>query len=157
MSRLLFTLALAVVAWVISLITGGGRRQVAKIPEGMGILCQPPGKRYVLYALGVVVAAVVAFFSVLYILDGAPEKARPMWALCIAAAILTMVVTTLGGNMMARGAFILTGRSFRYTGPSERLRSIAGATFGEYPAALTEYSTCISSTGQKSCRWTWGC
>ena len=45
MSRLLFTLALAVVAWVISLITGGGRRQVAKIPEGMGILCQPPGKR----------------------------------------------------------------------------------------------------------------
>ena len=57
MSRLLFTLALAVVAWVISLITGGGRRQVAKIPEGMGILCQPPGKRYVLYALGVVVAS----------------------------------------------------------------------------------------------------
>ena len=121
MSRLLFTLALAVVAWVISLITGGGRRQVAKIPEGMGILCQPPGKRYVLYALGVVVAAVVAFFSVLYILDGAPEKARPMWALCIAAAILTMVVTTLGGNMMARECVYFNGeelqihRAFRKT------------------------------------------
>ena len=113
MNRLLFTLALAVVAWVISLITGGGRRQVAKIPEGMGILCQPPGKRYVLYALGVVVAAVVAFFSVLYILDGAPEKARPMWALCIAAAILTMVVTTLGGNMMARECVYFNGEEFQ--------------------------------------------
>lgn len=63
MDRLLFTLALALTAKWISLFTGRNRRQLQKVPEGMSILCQPPGKRYILYALGVVVMAVVLFFG----------------------------------------------------------------------------------------------
>ena len=63
MEKLIFSLVLALVAWLISLLTGRNRRQLEKVPEGMAILCQPPGKRYVLYALGVVVMAVVLFFG----------------------------------------------------------------------------------------------
>lgn len=101
MGRLLFALALALVAQLIALLTGRNKRQLSKIPEGMAILCQPPGKRYVLYALGVIVAAVVLFFGVLYIMDGAPEEARTMWGLCIAAAVLTLILCIVGGNMLA--------------------------------------------------------
>lgn len=54
-------LALVLTAGVISLITGRNKRQIARIPEGMGIVCQPPGKRYVMYALGVVVVVFVEF------------------------------------------------------------------------------------------------
>lgn len=57
MDRLLFALALVLTARSISLLTGRNRRQLQKVPEGMSILCQPPGKRYILYALGVVVMA----------------------------------------------------------------------------------------------------
>ena len=39
----------------------------------MAILCQPPGKRYVLYAMGVLVFLFVMFFTVLFIMNGAPE------------------------------------------------------------------------------------
>ena len=42
MERLLFTLVLALTAWVIQRLAGGNRRQLAKVPEGMAILCQPP-------------------------------------------------------------------------------------------------------------------
>lgn len=79
MGKLIFALALVLTAGVISLITGRNKRQIARIPEGMGIVCQPPGKRYVMYALGVVVVVFVAIFSVLYIMDGAPEDARFMY------------------------------------------------------------------------------
>ena len=53
MEKLLFTLILVLTVGIIYLITGRNRRQINKIPEGMAILCQPPGKRYVVYALGV--------------------------------------------------------------------------------------------------------
>lgn len=101
MERLLFTLVLALTAWVIQRLAGGNRRQFAKVPEGMAILCQPPGKRYVLYALGGMVAGIVLFFGVLYILDGVPVAARPMWFLCAAVALLTLAVCIVGGNMLA--------------------------------------------------------
>ena len=79
MNRLIFILALALLAGIIFLITGRNRRQIKRIPPGMSILCQPPGKRYVLYALGVMVLVVVGFFSVLFVMDGAPEEAIGMW------------------------------------------------------------------------------
>lgn len=101
MEKLFFTLVLALLAWLISLLTGRNRRQMKKVPEGMAILCQPPGKRYVLYALGVLVMAVVLFFGALYLMDGAPESGRGMWGLCIAAAVLNFVVCIVGGNMLA--------------------------------------------------------
>lgn len=102
MERLLFTLVLGLLAWLISLLTGRNRRQLAKVPEGMAILCQPPGKRYVLYALGVLVVGVVLFFGALYLMAGAPESARPMWVLCMAVALLTLMVCIAGGNMLAK-------------------------------------------------------
>ena len=82
MDRLTFTTILALTAGVIYLVTCRNRRQIDRIPDGMVILCQPPGRRYVLYALGAVTVALVLVFSVLYFLDGAPEDARPMWVLC---------------------------------------------------------------------------
>lgn len=44
MEKLLFTLILVLAVGIIYLITGRNRRQINKIPEGMAILCQPPGK-----------------------------------------------------------------------------------------------------------------
>lgn len=102
MEKLFFTLALTLLAGLISLLTGRNRRQLKKIPEGMVILCQPPGKRYVLYALGVLVMGIVLFFGVLYMLDGAPESARGMWILCAAVAVLTLVICIADGNIMAQ-------------------------------------------------------
>ena len=113
MGKLIFTLTLALTAWLISLLTGRGRRQIERIPEGMGILCQPPGKRYVLYAMGVVVFVFVMLFSVLYIMDGAPENARFMWGLCLAAAVLLLTVCILGGNMMARDCVYFNGEKIQ--------------------------------------------
>lgn len=117
MGNLLFTLALVLLAGVISLLTGRNRRQLAKVPEGMGILCQPPGKRYLLYALGVIVVAVVAFFGVLFVLDGAPESARPMWGLCAALALLTLIVCIAGGNMLARDCVYFDGEKVQVNKP----------------------------------------
>lgn len=102
MEKLIFSLVLVLTAGIISLITGRGRRQIDRIPKGMGILCQPPGKRYVMYALGVVVFVIVMFFNILFIRAGAPQEARGMWTLCVALAILLLVLTILAGNMMAR-------------------------------------------------------
>ena len=101
MERLLFTLLLALISSVLCQVMGRNRRQLKKVPKDMVILCQLPGKRYVLYALGIVVVGVVLFFGALYLMDGAPEDARPMWILCIAVALLTLFITILGGNMMA--------------------------------------------------------
>lgn len=102
MGKLIFAVALALTARLISLLTGRNRRQIEKIPKGMNILCQPPGKRYVMYALGVVVFAVVAFFGMFYIMDGAPEGAGLMWGLCVGLAVLTLIITILCGNIMAK-------------------------------------------------------
>ena len=93
MEKLLFTLILVLTVGIIYLITGRNRRQINKIPEGMAILCQPPGKRYVVYALGVLAVVFVGIFSILYIMDGAPGEARGMWSLCVAMAILLLIVT----------------------------------------------------------------
>ena len=117
MEKLIFTLVLVLLAGVISLLTGRNRRQFAKVPEGMGILCQPPGKRYLLYALGVVVFAVVMFFSVLFVMDGAPENARLMWGLCVALAVLTLAVCIVGGNMMAQDCVYFDGEKVQVNKP----------------------------------------
>ena len=101
MDKLIFTLALVLLAGIISLITGRNRRQIKRIPPGMSILCQPPGKRYMLYALGVMVLGVVGSFTVLFVMDGAPEKARGLWGLCVGMAVLVFVLTIFGGNVMA--------------------------------------------------------
>ena len=113
MERLIFTLVLCLTAGAIYLVTGRNRRQIERIPKGMSILCQPPGRRYVMYALGVLVFAFVMFFTVLFVMDGAPEKARPMWALCIGAAVLTLAVTILGGNVMARECVYFNSKEVR--------------------------------------------
>ena len=49
MDRLIFYLILVLTAGLISLITGRNKRQIRRIPEGMGIMCQPPGKRELLW------------------------------------------------------------------------------------------------------------
>lgn len=75
MEKLIFSLVLLLTTKIIYLITGRNRRQIARIPKGMAILCQPPGQRYVAYAVGVFQLLFVAFFLVLYIKDGAPAEA----------------------------------------------------------------------------------
>jgi len=113
MYDLLFNLALILTVGVIFLITDRNKRQFSKIPDGMAILCQPPGQRYVLYALGVLVCVVVLFFSVLFIQDGAPKEARFMWGLCVAAALLTLFVCILGGNLIARDCVYFNGEKIQ--------------------------------------------
>ena len=102
MEKLIFSLVLVLTAGIISLITGRNKRQLNRIPEGMAILCQPPGKRYVLYAMGGTGISVCHVFYGLFIMDGAPENARFMWGLCVAMAVLLLFVTILAGNIMAR-------------------------------------------------------
>lgn len=102
MEKLIFTLILIVIAGVIYLITGRNKRQINRIPEGMTILCEPPGKRYLVYALAVFVVLFVGFFNVLYIMDGAPGEARGMWTLSIAVTILSSGIMIFAGNAMAR-------------------------------------------------------
>ena len=151
MDRLFFALALALTAKWISLLTGRNRRQLQKVPEGMSILCQPPGKRYILYALGVVVMAVVLFFGVLYLLDGAPESARPMWGLCIAVAVLTLGVCILGGNIQAKDCVYYDEEKFQVNRPfREPQVSIRGARSARSGAALTGRSRCIRGMERRS-------
>lgn len=143
MDRLLFALALALTARSISLLTGRNRRQLQKVPEGMSILCQPPGKRYILYALGVVVMAVVLFFGVLYLLDGAPESARPMWGLCIAVAVLTLGVCILGGNIQAKDCVYYDEEKFQVNRPFREPQvypwSEVGTIRGSFDREITLY------------------
>ena len=98
MTKLLLSLVLVLLAGAISLITGRNKRQINKIPEGMAILCQPPGRRYMLYALGVFVFGFIAIFSVLFIMAGAPQEARTMWGVCVALAVFILIITILIGN-----------------------------------------------------------
>lgn len=122
MERLIFTLVLVLTAGIISVITGRNRRQMDRIPPGMVILCQPPGRRYVVYALGVLVFIFVMIFSVLYIMDGAPEEARFMWSLCVIMAVVTLIITTLCGNMMARDCVYFNSQEIRIEKPFRKPR-----------------------------------
>ena len=104
------------IAGAIYLLTGRNRRQIEKIPEGMEILCEPPGRRYLVYALGVFVFLGIMLISVLYIMDGAPKEARGMWVVCVAMAIFILI-----GNMIAKSCvyfnqdYIQIERPFRET------------------------------------------
>lgn len=127
MEKLIFSLVLVLTAGIISLITGRNKRQLNRIPEGMAILCQPPGKRYVLYAMGVLVFLFVMFFTVLFIMDGAPENARFMWGLCVAMAVLLLFVTILAGNIMARDCVYFDDEKIQIEKRSKSQRSTNGA------------------------------
>ena len=112
MEKLIFSLVLLLTAKIIYLITGRNRRQIARIPKGMAILCQPPGQRYVVYAVGVVQLLFVAFFLVLYIKDGAPAEARLMWSLLVITSILICMLLIFGsiikvGVRSSPGPFIM--------------------------------------------------
>lgn len=102
MERLIFTMILLLTAGILYLITGRNRRQRSRVPAGMAVLCQPPGRRYVLYALGTVSFLLVLGFGALFLLDGAPEDARPMWILCTALAALFLLLTVVCGGIMAK-------------------------------------------------------
>ena len=130
MGKVFFSLGLVLLAGIISVVTGRNKRQLERIPEGMAILCQPPGKRYVMYALGVMVFGVVMVFSVLYIMDGAPEEARLMWGLCVAAAVLTLFITILGGNMMARDCVYFDGEKIQIEKPFRKARTVQWSEIG---------------------------
>lgn len=109
----------------------------------MTILCQPPGKRYVLYALGVLVVGAVLFFGALYIMDGAPEEARPMWALCIAVALLTLVVCIVGGNMLARDCVYFDDEKLQinraFHKPQIHWWNEIGSVTGSFDSSVTLY------------------
>ena len=124
MEKLLFTLILVLAVGIIYLITGRNRRQINKIPEGMAILCQPPGKRYVVYALGVLAVVFVGIFSILYIMDGAPGEARGMWSLCVAMAILLLIVTIFAGNIMARECIYFNGDTIQIEKAFQKPRTV---------------------------------
>lgn len=124
MEKLLFTLILVLTVGIIYLITGRNRRQINKIPEGMAILCQPPGKRYVVYALGVLAVVFVGIFSILYIMDGAPGEARGMWSLCVAMAILLLIVTIFAGNIMARECIYFNGDTIQIEKAFQKPRTV---------------------------------
>ena len=121
MNKLLMKLLLLGIAGAIYLLTGRNRRQIEKIPEGMEILCEPPVRRYLVYALGVFVFLGIMLISVLYIMDGAPKEARGMRAVCVAMAIFILMLTMWIGNMIAKSCvyfnqdYIQIERPFRET------------------------------------------
>ena len=90
------------IAGAIYLLTGRNRRQIEKIPEGMEILCEPPVRRYLVYALGVFVFLGIMLISVLYIMDGAPKEERGIWDVCVAMAIFILMLTMWIGNMISK-------------------------------------------------------
>lgn len=102
MGKLLFTFVLVITAGVIFILTGKNRRQIDKIPIGMTIVCQPPGRRYVLYALGAIAVGIVMIFSVFYIMDDNAKEAGMMWEICIIVAMLTFFIMIFAGNVMAK-------------------------------------------------------
>lgn len=115
MERLIFTLVLALTARLIYQLTGRNRRQLERVPEGMDLLCEPPGKRFVLYALGILVVCIVLFFGALYLMDGAPEEARPMWGLCLALAALVLGICLLGGRMLEQECVYFNAEELQIT------------------------------------------
>lgn len=71
----------------------------------------------------------MGIFSILYIMDGAPGEARGMWSLCVAMAILLLIVTIFAGNIMARECIYFNGdtiqieKPFRSPGQSDGRKS----------------------------------
>ena len=123
MEKLIFSLVLLLTTEIIYLITGRNRRQIARIPKGMAILCQPPGQRYVAYAVGVVQLLFVAFFLVLYIKDGAPAEARLMWSLLVITSILIFILMIFCGNVAGRDCVYFNSREVRIEKPFRKSRT----------------------------------
>lgn len=123
MEKLIFSLVLLLTTKIIYLITGRNRRQIARIPKGMAILCQPPGRRYVAYAVGVFQLLFVAFFLVLYIKDGAPAEARLMWSLLVITSILSCMLLIFSGNVAGRDCVYFNSREVRIEKPFRKSRT----------------------------------
>ena len=123
MEKLIFSLVLLLTTKIIYLITGRNRRQIARIPKGMAILCQPPGRRYVAYAVGVFQLLFVAFFLVLYIKDGAPAEARQMWSLLVITSILICMLLIFSGNVAGRDCVYFNSREVRIEKPFRKSRT----------------------------------
>ena len=123
MEKLIFSLVLLLTTKIIYLITGRNRRQIARIPKGMAILCQPPGQRYVAYAVGVFQLLFVAFFLVLYIKDGAPAEARLMWSLLVITSILSCMLLIFSGNVAGRDCVYFNSREVRIEKPFRKSRT----------------------------------
>ena len=123
MEKLIFSLVLLLTTKIIYLITGRNRRQIARIPKGMAILCQPPGQRYVAYAIGVFQLLFVAFFLVLYIKDGAPAEARLMWGLLVITSILICMLLIFCGNVAGRDCVYFNSREVRIEKPFRKSRT----------------------------------
>ena len=123
MEKLIFSLVLLLTTEIIYLITGRNRRQIARIPKGMAILCQPPGQRYVAYAIGVFQLLFVAFFLVLYIKDGAPAEARLMWGLLVITSILICMLLIFCGNVAGRDCVYFNSREVRIEKPFRKSRT----------------------------------
>lgn len=123
MEKLIFSLVLLLTTKIIYLITGRNRRQIARIPKGMAILCQPPGQRYVAYAIGVFQLLFVAFFLVLYIKDGAPAEARLMWSLLVITSILICMLLIFCGNVAGRDCVYFNSREVRIEKPFRKSRT----------------------------------
>lgn len=123
MEKLIFSLVLLLTTKIIYLITGRNRRQIARIPKGMAILCQPPGQRYVAYAVGVFQLLFVAFFLVLYIKDGAPAEARQMWSLLVITSILICMLLIFSGNVAGRDCVYFNSREVRIEKPFRKSRT----------------------------------
>ena len=123
MEKLIFSLVLLLTTKIIYLITGRNRRQIARIPKGMAILCQPPGRRYVAYAVGVFQLLFVAFFLVLYIKDGAPAEARLMWSLLVITSILICMLLIFSGNVAGRDCVYFNSREVRIEKPFRKSRT----------------------------------
>ena len=123
MEKLIFSLVLLLTTKIIYLITGRNRRQIARIPKGMAILCQPPGRRYVAYAVGVFQLLFVAFFLVLYIKDGAPAEARLMWSLLVITSILSCMLLIFSRNVAGRDCVYFNSREVRIEKPFRKSRT----------------------------------
>lgn len=144
MSKLIMKLLFLVLAGIIYLLTGRNRRQTEKIPEGMEILCEPPGRRYLVYALGVFVFLGIMMISVLYIMDGAPKEARLMWGLCVALAIFILVITIWIGNIMAKDCVYFNADYIQINHPFREPRIVKWyeirSVGGNYKNAIHLYS-----------------
>lgn len=81
-----------------------GAEQTADQKNSSGDVNLMPAARKTIYALCTWCygAGSCGIFSVLFVMDGAPEEAIGMWGLCVGMAVLVFVLTIFGGNVMAR-------------------------------------------------------
>ena len=77
-----------------------------------------------LTAQGVLAVVFVGIFSILYIMDGAPREARGMWSLCVAMAILLLIVTIFAGNIMARECIYFNGDTIQIEKAFQKPRTV---------------------------------